>query len=345
MTTTLSRRMALAAALSLPLAALAPMAQAQTQTTPRAYVLSTATTGGTYYPVGVALATLAKIHLQAAHGIDMSAISSAGSGENIVLMREGQAQFSILQGLFGEWAREGTGALAEAGPQSNLRSVAMLWPNVEHKLLHTSLVTSGTFSDLAALAGRPFSIGARNSGTEFSNRFMLENAGIDPDGFELVYQGFGPTVDSLINGTVMGTIIGSGVGVGTVTRARAQMGDQITLLSVTDEELARINNGGNLYYRFTIPGGTYPGIDQDVHTIAQPNFLAVNADVPEEDVYLFTRTMYENLPFLCNIHPATCDMALENALSGLPLPLHPGAARYFAEVGLTIPEALQPPAE
>lgn len=344
MTTTLSRRMALAAALSLPLAALAPQAQAQTAA-PRAYVLTTATTGGTYYPVGVALATLAKIHLQNAHGIDMSAISSAGSGENIVLMREGQAQFAILQGLFGEWAREGTGALAEAGPQTNLRSVAMLWPNVEHPLINTRFVQTGTFADLGNLVGQPFSIGARNSGTEYSNRFMLSNFGIDPESLDLVYQGFGPTVDSLINGTVQGTIIGSGLGVGTVTRARAQMGDAITLLSVTDEELERINGGGNLYFRFVIPGGTYPGIDQDVPTIAQPNFLAVNADVPEEDVYLFTRTMFANLPFLCNIHRATCSMSLETALSGLPLPLHPGAARYFAEAGLTIPEALLPPAE
>lgn len=338
MQTTLTRRLALTAALALPLAALAPAADAQT----RAYVLTTAGTGGTYYPVGVALATLAKIHLQNAHGIDMSAISSAGSGENIVLMREGQAQFAILQGLFGEWAREGTGALAEAGPQTNVRSVAMLWPNVEHALLHSSLVTNGTFMDLAALAGRPFSIGARNSGTEFSNRFMLENAGIDPESFELVYQGFGPTVDSLINGTVMGTIIGSGVGVGTVTRARAQMGDAITLLSVTDEELEAINGGGSLYFRFTIPGGTYPGIADDVQTVAQPNFLAVNADVPEEDVYLFTRTMWNNLPFLCNIHPATCDMDLAQALAGLPVPLHPGALRFYEEAGLTIPENLRP---
>jgi TRAP transporter TAXI family solute receptor len=338
MHTTLTRRLALTAALALPLAALTPDAQAQT----RAYVLTTAGVGGTYYPVGVALATLAKIQLQNAHGIDMSAISSAGSGENIVLMREGQAQFAILQGLFGEWAREGTGGLAEAGPQRNLRSVGMLWPNVEHALMVSSLVTSGTLSDLGALQGRPFSIGARNSGTEFSNRFILENLGIDPEGFELVYQGFAPTVDSMINGTVLGTIIGAGVGVGTVTRARAQMGDAVTLLSVTDEELAAVNAGGSLYFRFTIPGGTYPGIADDVHTIAQPNFLAVNADVPEEDVYLFTRTMWNNLGFLCNIHPAACDMRLEEAMSGLPLPLHPGALRFYEESGMTIPDNLRP---
>ena len=120
------------------------------------------------------------------------------------------------------------------------------------------------------------------------------------------------------------------------------MGDGVTLLSVTDEELAEFDGGTGLYFAITIPGGTYPGIDEDVQTIAQPNFLAVNSDVPEEDVYLFTKTMYENLGFLCNIHPATCDMSIDNAMAGLPLPLHPGAARYYEEVGLTIPDNIAP---
>ncbi len=331
---TLTRLAAVAVAFAAPVAV-------EAQTTPRAYVLTTAGTGGTYYPVGVALATLAKIHLQNAHGMDMSAISSAGSGENIILMRENQAQFAILQGLFGAWARNGTGGLAESGPQENLRAVAMLWPNVEHYVLRASMAPTGTVADLTDFTGA-FSLGARNSGNEFSNKFMLENFGIDWEQWNQVYQGFGPSVDGMINGTVDGTIIGAGVGVSTMTRLAAQMGDDVTLLSITDEQMAAMDGGAGLYYRFTIPGGTYPGIDADVQTIAQPNFLAVNADVPEEDVYLFTRTMYENLAFLCNIHRATCDMTLENALSGLPLPLHPGAARYFVEAGLEIPANIAP---
>jgi uncharacterized protein len=81
-----------------------------------------------------------------------------------------------------------------------------------------------------------------------------------------------------------------------------------------------------------------------VQTIAQPNFLAVREDIPEEDVYLITKSMYENLPFLQNIHAATKDMALEKAIAGLPLPLHPGAARFYEEQGIEIPDRLKPPA-
>ena len=78
----------------------------------------------------------------------------------------------------------------------------------------------------------------------------------------------------------------------------------------------------------------------DINTIAQPNFLAVNASVDEEHVYQLTKTMYENLGFLSAIHPATKVMNVKKAMGGLPVPLHPGAARYYKEMGLTIPAQL-----
>jgi len=89
-----------------------------------------------------------------------------------------------------------------------------------------------------------------------------------------------------------------------------------------------------------IPAGTYPNQDADWNTIAQPNFLATNADVSEENVYMITKTIFENLPFLQAIHPATKAMALEKAIAGLPVPLHAGAAKYYAEQGIEIPERL-----
>jgi TRAP transporter TAXI family solute receptor len=77
-----------------------------------------------------------------------------------------------------------------------------------------------------------------------------------------------------------------------------------------------------------------------VTTVAQPNFLAVDASVSEENVYQITKAIYENLPFLQAIHPATQAMSLEAAIAGLPLPLHPGALRYFQEVGVNVPDRL-----
>jgi TRAP transporter TAXI family solute receptor len=306
----------------------------------RNYVLSTATTGGTYYPVGVAVATLIKVKLEPKAKIGLSAISSAGSGENVKLMREKQAEFAILQGLFGLYAKDGSGPIAQDGPQPHMRSIAMLWPNVEQFVLMADDAKTGTAADLAGLTGKKFSIGARNSGTEHSNRFILKNLGIDPESYDLVFQGYGPTADSLQNGAIVAAGLPGGPPVSVVTRIAAQMGDKVRILTFTDEEVAKADGGTGLYYKYTLPAGTYPGQTADLQTIAQPNFLAVHQDVPEEDVYQITKTIFENLPFLNNIHAATKAMSLESAMSGLPVPLHPGAARYFQEAGLTVPASL-----
>jgi TRAP transporter TAXI family solute receptor len=143
------------------------------------YILSTASTGGTYYPVGVAIATLTKVRLEPSTGIGMSAISSAGSGENVRLLREGEAQFGILQGLFGYYAATGTGPVEADGPQEHLRSVSLLWPNVEHFILANEHVESGTFSDFLSIQGMGAALGRQNSGTIGSNAAILANFGID----------------------------------------------------------------------------------------------------------------------------------------------------------------------
>ena len=305
------------------------------------YVLATASTGGTYYPVGVALATLVKVKLEPKQGIGMAAISSAGSGENVRLIREGEAQFGIMQGLFGYYAASGTGPLAEVGPQDNLRSVTMLWQNVEHFVVASDAATTGTIEDLVALKGEAMALGRQNSGTIGSNATILSGFGMDIEAdYELVYGGYGPSAEALQNGQVKGIGTPAGVPVGAVSQLMASAGDSVKLLNFTEEQMATADGGRGLWTPYTIAAGTYPGQDEDVKTIAQPNFLATSADLPEEHVYLLTKTVYENLPFLQAIHPATKAMAIENAIAGLPLPLHPGAVKYYQEVGVEIPDRL-----
>lgn len=326
------------AALAATLAISGVTAQAQDEGN---YILATASTGGTYYPVGVALATLVKVKLEPSQGIGMSAISSAGSGENVRLIREGEAQFGILQGLFGYYAATGTGPLEEVGAQENLRSVTMLWQNVEHFIVASDAATTGTMEDMIALKGEGAAMGAQNSGTIASNATILSGFGIDIENdYELVFGGYGPAAEALQNGQIKSAGIAAGIPVGAISQLMASAGDSVTLLGFTEEQMAQADAGRGLWTPFTIPAGTYPGQDADVQTIAQPNFLATSADVSEEHVYQLTKAIYENLPFLQAIHPATKVMAIESAIAGLPLPLHPGAARYYAEVGIEIPERL-----
>ncbi|MDD9718353.1 TAXI family TRAP transporter solute-binding subunit [Dinoroseobacter sp. PD6] len=306
------------------------------------YILATASTGGTYYPVGVALSTLVKVKLEPSQKIGMSAISSAGSGENVRLIREGEAQFGIMQGLFGYYAATGTGPLEESGKQENLRSVTMLWQNVEHFVVAADAAPTGTIEDLVALKGEAMALGRQNSGTIGSNATILSSFGVDIESdYELVFGGYGPSAEALQNGQVKGIGTPAGVPVGAISQLMAAAGDSVTLLNFTPEQAAQADGGRELWTPYTIAAGTYPGQAEDVQTIAQPNFLATSADLPDEHVYQITKTIYENLPFLNAIHPATQAMAIESAIAGLPLPLHPGAQRYYEEVGIEIPDRLK----
>lgn len=322
-------------------AVLATAGRAGAQQAQRSYVLTTATTGGTYYPVGVALATLVKVKLQASKGIDVSAISSAGSTENVKLMRENQAQLAILQGLVAQFAADGEGPFKDVGPQKNIRGIAPLWYNYSQFVVDAGIATTGRIGDLVNLYGKKYSMGARGSGLETMHLWLFPNLGIDYTKMDLVYQGYGPSSESLQNGTIQGTNFEAGLPTGAVTQAFARAGNKLRFLEFTEEDIKKANGKTELLSLAKIPANTYPGLTKDISTAVLPNFLAVNAAVPEADVYEITKTIFENLPFLNNIHGATKEIDLQRAASG-PFPLHPGAVKYYKEKGLNIPQRLLP---
>ena len=303
------------------------------------YVLNTASTGGTYHPVGTAISTLSKVKLLPKQKFSLTAVNSAGSGANVQALGAGTADFAIIQGLFGSYAATGTGPVSE--PQKNIRSVTMLWQNVEQFVIAADKVKTGTVDDLKALKGMSMGMGKQNSGTIGSNGVLMSGLGMDFNkDYKMVFAGYGPTADALANGQAVGAGLPSGPPTGAITKLMAANSGKFTILNVTADQAKAMDGGRNLWTPYTIAAGTYPGQDKDVNTIAQPNFLAVNDSVDEEHVYLLTKTMYENLGFLQAIHPATKAMAVEKAIAGLPVPLHPGAARYYKEAGITIPDAL-----
>jgi TRAP transporter TAXI family solute receptor len=303
------------------------------------YVLNTASTGGTYHPVGTAISTLSKIKLLPKQKFSLTAVNSAGSGANVQALAAGTADFAIMQGLYGSYAVTGTGPISAI--QNKLRSISMLWQNVEQFVVAKEHAKTGTVSDLAALKGQSMGMGKQNSGTIGSNKVLMSGLGVDINkDYKLVHAGYGPTTDALANGQIIGAGIPSGPPTGAITKLMAANADKFTILDVTPAQAKEMDAGRNLWVPHTIAAGTYPGQNKDINTIAQPNFLAVNADVDEEHVYLLTKAIYENLGFLQAIHKATKAMSLDKATAGLPVPLHPGAARYYKEMGLDIPDRL-----
>lgn len=305
----------------------------------RPYVLTTATTGGTYYPVGVALATIAHAQLAESHGISLTAISSAGSLENVKLLRDNQAQFALLQGPFGAWSWSGEGPVSS--PQTHMRSVAAMWQNVEHFVLLTRLTESGTMADLNNLDGERYVLGARNSGADQTGRFILDTLGIDYQSkFSLAYMGYGPTTSAIQDNNIVGMNIPAGAPVSSITQAYALLGDRMTILNWTQEDLDRVNAKYPLWDWYEFPPETYPNQDELIRTVGSPNVLVTRVDIPEEVVYNITKVIWENLATLQEIHGATRDMRIDIAVAGLGAPLHAGALRYYREIGLEIPDRL-----
>ncbi|MFH0784081.1 MAG: TAXI family TRAP transporter solute-binding subunit [Pseudomonadota bacterium] len=305
------------------------------------FTLATASKGGTYYPVGEALATLTKVMLQPKENISITAIVTAGSEENIQLLRENKAQFAILQGLYGYYALNGIGPIANDGPQKELRSISMLWQQVEQFIVASEKIKTTTISDIVELKGAKVSFGKMNSGTLGENIFLLKNLNIDASNtFDFVYAGYGESIDLIRNGKIQAISLPAGVPTTAVSYAFRLMGDKLAMLNFTPEQAKQADGGLGLWTPYRIPAGTYPGLEKDVMTIAQTNFLVVRADVDDKAVYNITKLIFENLRFLQNIHKATLEMSTEKALEGLLIPLHPGAAKYFKEIGVKIPANL-----
>jgi len=302
-------------------------------------IIATATTGGTFYPVGVAVGTLVTVKLAKSDKITATAINSAGSGENIQMLKNNECDLAIIQGLYAAQAFNGKGSY-EGRPMKMMSAITMLWQNVEHFAVLSKYARTGTVADLKGLDER-FSIGKRGSGSAGSGRTILGALDITPDqDFDTEYLGYTPSVQAMMDNRIVGANIPAGPPASAITQMYATLGDKATVLNFTDQQLGKINSFYNIWTRFVIPADTYPGQKSAINTIAQPNLLVVSNALSEDTVYKITKTIYENLAFLRNSHKATNVMSLQNAMTGLSMPLHPGAIKYYREMGLEIPPQL-----
>lgn len=304
---------------------------------PRSLILTTATTGGTYYPVGVAIATV----ISKATPLTMNAINSAGSAENIQLLKNQEADLAILQSLFGRMAWSGSG-IYEGKPEQEFLAITSLWQNAEHFIIPKEFATTGNIDDLNNIQAKSFSIGKRGSGTEISGRTILTELGFDVEqDFRPEYIGYSESAAALQNGRIAGMNIPGGVPASAITQTYAAMGaDKIAILEFTDSQLAQINTNFPVWQPYQIEAEVYPGQNQPIQTIAQSNFLAVHPRIDDETVYQIAKAIYENLGELQEFHNATQEMSLNTAISSLTTPLHPGAIKYYQEQGLEIPADL-----
>jgi TRAP transporter TAXI family solute receptor len=174
-------------------------------------------------------------------------------------------------------------------------------------------------------------VGAPKSGTELNARAVLKAAGLTYKDFAKVeYLPFGESVELMKNRSLDATLQSAGLGVSSLRDLSVSM--KIVVVEVPPEVVAKI--GDPAYQPAVIPANTYDGQTKDVKSIAIQNFLVTHSGVSNDTVYKMTKALWENLDALAAAHAAGKQIKKENALKGMPLPLHPGAEKYYREVGM-----------
>ncbi|MGX5733772.1 TAXI family TRAP transporter solute-binding subunit [Bosea thiooxidans] len=280
-------------------------------------------TSGVYYPMGVALS---KIYGDKIAGTRPTVQATKASVENLVLLQQGKGEIAFTLGDSLDAAWKGDEEAGFKAPLKKLRGVTAIYPN------YVQIVASkdSGIKTLADLKGKRLSVGAPKSGTELNARAILAAAGLSyKDLGKIEYLPFAESVELMKNRQLDATLQSAGLGV-------ASLRDLATSVEITVVEVpaATVEKAGSPFIKATIPANTYTGQSAPVQTAAVVNYLVTHEGVKEDLVYQMTKAMYENLGDLAAAHAAGKAIKLESALEGMPVPLHPGAARYFKEKGL-----------
>lgn len=295
--------------------------------TARAQDFVTILTGGTsgvYYPLGVALSN---IYGEALPDARVTVQSTKASVENLNLLQAGRGEIAFALGDSVSQAWKG---VEEAGFRQKLERLRGI-TNVYANFIQIVANAEAGIASVADLAGKRVAVGAPRSGTELNARAVLGAAGLSYDDLGKVeYLPFAESVDLMKNRQLDATLISAGLGVAAVRDLSQAI--EIALVPVPPELVAAI--GDPAYQSSTIPGGTYRGQDEDVPAAAVRNVLVTHEGVTEETAYTMTKALFENLDGLRAAHAAARGIALDAAAANTPVPLHPGAARYFEEQGI-----------
>jgi len=288
--------------------------------------IATGGTGGAYFPIGAGLADVINKKLT---GYNASAEVTAASKVNCIQVNDGKSDLAFVLGDTLSYAYKGDKLGGFTKPLPNIRVLAAIY----HNTIQIVARKESGISKLTDLKGKKVSVGAPGSGTEINARQIFAAAGMSYQDFGRTdYLSFAESADQMKNRAIDVTLMSSGLpNPGIMDIATSQ---DITIVPIEGELMKKLDKDSPFFIPAVIPKGTYKGQDHDVPSVGIPNFLIVRADLDDQTVYEITKAMFENLDRLVQAHAAAKGISLENATKGLPVPLHPGAAKYYREKGL-----------
>ena len=288
-------------------------------------VMGTGGTAGTYYGYGGVLGQY--IHNHA--GIEVTVVSTDGSKANIQGIEAGDYQLGTVQSDVMSYAWQGTRSFADDGKVEAFRVVAGLYAE------SVQLVTMDpAIKTVADLKGKAVSIGAPGSGVYFNAMDVLTAAGLTEADIKPQYQSFGDSTDALKDGKIDAAFIVAGAPTPAVTELCTT--NDAYLVPIDGDVAAKMMEACPFYTEYVIPAGSYAGQTEDVRTVTVKATLIVSADADEEAVYNLTKAIFDHTADIAAENGKGAELSIENATSGMTAPFHAGAAKYFAEKGVTV---------
>ncbi|MEI6170349.1 MAG: hypothetical protein RL736_641 [Pseudomonadota bacterium] len=280
-------------------------------------------TSGVYYPLGVGIS---KIYGEKIKDVKVQVQATKASVENLNLLQDGKGELAFVLGDALKDAWQGNEDAGFKVKLDKLRVIGAIYPN------YIQIVASkdSKIKTLADLKGKGLSVGAAKSGTELNTRALFKAAGMSyKDLGKIEYLPYAESVELIKNRQLDATLQSAGLGVASLKDLSTSL--DIVVVSVPAEIVKKM---GAPFVAAKIPANTYKGQTEDVITASVINYLVTRKDVSEATAYQMTKLFYESLPEMIASHSAAKDISLENAAKNSPVPLHPGAAKYYKEKGL-----------
>lgn len=287
--------------------------------------MGTGGTSGTYYGYGGVLGQYIKNNA----GINVTVVSTDGSKANIQGIDAGNYQLGTVQSDVMAYAWDGTRSFEKEGKIDSFRTVAGLYAE------SVQLVTMDPeIKSVKDLKGKSVSIGAPGSGVYFNAVDVLTAAGLTEEDIKAQYQSFADSADALKDGKIDAAFIVAGAPTPAITELCTT--NSAYLVPIDGEVADKLMEACPFYTVFEIPAGTYAGQAEAVKTVTVKATLIVSASASEEDVYNLTAAIFDNAEAIAAENAKGAELSIENATSGMMVPFHAGAAKYFAEKGVEV---------
>jgi len=276
-------------------------------------------TGGTYYPLAGAMAT---IWQDAIKGMNASAQTTGASVANVNLLREEKADVIFVQNDIAYYAVNGLEMFKDKAFPT-LRGMATLYPETCQLIV---LVESGIKS-VADLRGKKVAVGAAGSGVEANARQIMAAAGITYADIQPQYLSFNEASSNLKDGNIDAAFVTAGIPTAAVQDISATKA--IAVVPIGDDLANKLMSQYPFYTKTVIPAGTYRGVDANVSTIAVKAMLAVSDKLGSDVVQKMLKSLFENNDRLSAAHRMGAQVTKDTARDGMSLPLHPGAEKFY----------------